>query len=175
MKTQILKVCVGLTTESLAPTTDKLPFSYGENDKVVKPSVKSEPCDDMIAFSENLNDPNQDVFYSGKSFNNKKPYPQKYYQPSSSNQKVSHRINPRDKFGHTMECNFCHCLYHLYSTCPYKHSSVNYCNYEDAQEHLHYDQTNQNVGFNQSNSNSHFDQRSSNAQSDFSHQPPPHY
>ena len=146
MKTQISKVCVSLTTESLAPTTEKLPFLYNdEHNKLVnKPSIKTERCDDLIAYSENLNDPNQDVFYSNKNYNNRKPYepyPQKCYPPSSStNQKVNYRINPKDKFGHTMECNFCHCLYHLFSTCPYKHSSVNYCDYEDTHDNVQFDQ-----------------------------------
>ena len=105
-------------------------FSHDDQKYDRQISVKSEPSDEMIAFNEYLNDPNQDVLFN-KNYS-KKPFQHKYSHGHGSGYKQKFvpyhsdcKINPKNQFGHTMACNFCSCLYHLFASCPYKPKSVN--------------------------------------------------
>lgn len=135
MKRQIEKVCGGLSSGQLNNSPDKYSYSQNDCDNFSKQiSIKTEPNDDLIAFNEHLNDPNQEVFYSNKEsykkhFQNKRPYSSGSHP---YNRKVTGQtqMNPKDKHGHVMSCNFCRCTYHLYAACPYKPHSVNFADFD---------------------------------------------
>ena len=81
MITQIEKVCVGLSPEKLAPKSEKLSFSHNDSASSSKQlDIKDEPSDDLIAYSEHLNDPNQAVFYSNRNNSNAKKTFQKKFR-----------------------------------------------------------------------------------------------
>ena len=144
MKSQIEKVCGGLSCSQLNPVTDKFSYSQNDGDNFTKQiSIKTEPNDDLIAYNEHLNDPSQDVFYSSKE--NYKRFSQNRQSYNSANNRQSYnsahnrfhnhktsanQINPKDRHGHVMNCNFCKCIYHLYAICPYKHHSANFVDHE---------------------------------------------
>ena len=134
MKVQIEKVCGGLSSSQLNPAGDKFSFSQADSDNFRNQlSIKAEPTDDLIAYNEHLNDPNQEVFYSSRSGYKKfRSRPSQSSSPYGQFQKArsSAQLNPKDRHGHTMGCDYCHCIYHLYATCPYKPQSVNFVDYE---------------------------------------------
>ena len=142
MKTQIEKVCIGLSVEKLAPSSEKFSFSHDDQKYGKDITIKNEPSDELIAYNEHLNDPNQDVLYN-KNFNSRKPYNQRYSHGSSSSHQYQKKfasynneckINPKNQFSHTMSCNFCNCWYHLFAGCPYKPKAVNLCDHQQSNQ-----------------------------------------
>lgn len=137
MKAQIEKVCGGLSSGQLNSSSEKFSYTQSDNDNFSKKiSIKNEPTDDLIAYNEHLNDPDQDVFYTSKdsfkkSFQNRHSYNSSSHQ--TQNRKIhAGQINPKDRHGHVMHCNYCKCTYHLYSACPYKPHSANYVEHEEV-------------------------------------------
>lgn len=138
MKKQIEKVCGGLSSGQLNTVSEKFSYSQNDSDSFNKQiAIKAEPAEDLIAYNEHLNDPGQDVFFSSKDNFKKYHHNKRSYNSGSSAQ--SHRtssgpsqMNPKNKFGHVMTCNFCGCMYHLYAACPYKPHSANFVDFEDA-------------------------------------------
>ena len=132
MKLQIERVCIGNQFDS--------PSSSSKNNLSFKmASLKTEPSDELYAHTNFDQAVDNDVLYNNNRGyngprNNWKPRvrwqnqtPNYSTRPSFSG-KIKPKMNPLDKFGHVMQCEYCHSICHFISKCPdYKAANVNLC------------------------------------------------
>ena len=126
-------MCIGSQSD-LSSSKNNLSFKLASN-------VKKEPSDELYTQSQQSRDCDNDALYSfnnrtnnyNKGYNSQRnsnsrwqsQTSNRYSRPSYSGTSASN-INPLDKFGRPLMCDFCHCICHLFAKCPYV-SKVNFC------------------------------------------------
>ena len=140
MRSQIEKVTIGSQSET--STKNNLSFKLASN-------IKQEPSDDLYTQSTSNAEHENDALYSfnnrGRGYNFRRGRGYNYrgyssqraghsggWQNARANRYSPHTgssrndLNPLDKFGRPLMCDYCYCICHLVAECPYV-KKINLC------------------------------------------------
>ena len=117
VKAQIEKIGIGQASSSSNNDTMKFTSPKFDNSST---SIKVEQNYYGQYDSDSSDDAQIASFYSNQ-FNSKRGFKSKRYDYQTQ---CKFPLNPSDKYGHTLECKWCHCIYHFLLDCPYAPEEV---------------------------------------------------